>query len=139
MNNIVGFYQQPRHMEGPRATMVDVVPGAILFIVGVSFDRLQPTRISTVEVRSLPKLFNNDRWYAHHVGVRRDGKRNKVVTDMSLRDAGIIPNTYNLCRTFTNREDAEIYKARMDNHQLTHFEQRTFEQIMRKRMQQYGY
>lgn len=139
MNNVVGFYQRPTRMEGPRATVKDVVPGARLFIVGVSFDRLQRTRIHEVEVRSFPKLFNNGHLFARHVGVRRDGKHNRIETDMSLRDSGITPNNYNLCRTFTNREDAQIYKVRMDRHQMTHFEQRVYEQIMRKRLQQYGY
>lgn len=137
MNNVVGFNRRPSSMEGPRASFADVVPGARLFIVGASFNDTK-TKISEVEIRGVPRDNGTGIWFVAHTGVRPDGKCGKIETQMSLRDAGIIPNKYNMCRTFTSREDAELYRARFDRHELTHFEHRRYEQIMRKRIKQFG-
>ena len=53
--------------------------------------------------------------------------KHNYITDFSLRDANIIPNTYNVHQAFTTREEANAYNERFQNPSLlTDFERNYF-------------
>jgi hypothetical protein len=54
-------------------------------------------------------------------------QKHHYITDFSLRDANIVPNTYNLHQAFTTREEANAYLERILNPDFhTDFEREHF-------------
>lgn len=62
----------------------------------------------------------------YRVGRNKEG-------DMSLRDAGIIPNNYNFNATFFSEDDARDYVLRIINRQFSPFELRRFASLLEKK------
>ena len=109
----------------------DVRQGVTLYYVHAFPHKGLPSRIDTFVVTKRPesmfavaKIFFDDElgtgWFTRL---------------FSLRDAGIIPNSYNFHKTFTSLKAAKLYAARMDRKCLTKQER---EKVLRRQELSYG-
>lgn len=136
MGQVVGFYKRPENVNsvGQRALPEQVVPGFHLYVAYAPAPDVERAYVSEVLVRTLPKVVGLSGGPTQMFTYRtvHNGKVSGFEGKLSMRDCGIISNTYNMHRTFLNREDADAYLLRIQNREFTHFEKRQWDKLNEK-------
>lgn len=131
MGQVVGFHKRPENVNAisERVLPAMVLPGFRMFVAY----SLIPSRsyVAEILIRSSPRYRGLADGCAPMITYRsvRDGKVSGFEGEMSLRDCGILQNSYNMHCTFLTREAAEAYLRRIEAQQFTHFEKRKWDAL----------
>lgn len=137
MGIVVGFPNRkaPEADLSQRVLPHNVLPGFRYFIAYPPAPDVLKGFVSEILVRGMPKVAytsGGPTLMGKYLSVR-NGAVQKFESDFSLRDCGIIQNTYNMNCTFFTREDADAYLRRVEAKQFTHFEQRKWDKLNARR------
>ena len=106
----------------------DILLGLTIHVARVPLFGGRPY-LETFEVRSTPFAQGDDplaKWI-------KVGNHQAYRSEISLRDAGVIENDYNLHRTFFDVEDAHAYLDRIESGQFTDDERKKVAMIQRNK------
>jgi hypothetical protein len=137
MGIVVGFHKRPDNVNemSQRALPSQVLPGFRLYVAYAPSANIEHAYVAEVLVKGMPKVVGLSDGPIPMFTYRavRDGKVSGFEGEMSLRDCGIIPNTYNMHCTFLTREAADAYMLRIQAQQFTHFEKRKWDALNARR------
>lgn len=137
MGIVVGFHKRPDNVNEmcQRALPSQVLPGFRLYVAYAPAPDVAKAYVAEVLVKGMPHVVGLSVGPVQMFTYRsvRDGKVSGFEGQMSMRDCGIIPNTYNMHCTFLTREAADAYLRRMEAKQFTHFEKRKWDKLNARR------
>lgn len=137
MGQVVGFHKRPESVNSisERVLPAMVLPGFRMFIAYSLSPSIARSYVAEILIRSSPRMKGLSDGCVPMITYRsvRDGKVSGFEGEMSLRDCGIIQNTYNMHCTFLTREAAEAYLRRIESLQFTHFEKRKWDALNARR------
>jgi hypothetical protein len=137
MGIVVGFHKRPESVNGMSERILPsmVIPGFRLFVAYGLAPYNERSYVAEILIRSSPRVQCTSVGPVEMITYRsvRDGKVSGFEGEMSLRDCGIIQNTYNMHCAFLTREAADAYLRRIEAEQFTHFEKRKWDKLNERR------
>lgn len=137
MGIVVGFHKRPESVNSisERVLPAMVLPGFRMFIAYIMSHSVEHSYVAEILIRSSPRVKGTSGGPVPMITYRsvRDGKVCGFEGEMSIRDCGIIQNTYNMHCTFLTREAADAYLRRITAQEFTHFEKRKWDKLNERR------